>query len=758
MRRIFANRWVHFLILFFILMMACVISATDFYARKDLQNYAFDNLNKAYERAVADEHRVLIIDIDDDSLRAIGQWPWSRLDIAKMVTHLTDLGAAVIAFDGVLAEPDRTSPVHFLSRVESQGEDESRSEALRSVLEDIRDHDEVLAESIKDSGKFVAGFTFSTYSQIPESPRIVRPIMARQDVRDVFLQNASSFQRAAVFIPELEKASAGNGSFMAAPDHDGVLRWTGMLFSDRENLYPSLSLEALRVALMDRRDNIRLGETPQDQRQRIDTDFRIVLGDKIIPVERDAKLRVYYRTMDREQDYVSAYQVIDPAYHDGVRDRVVGRVVFIGSSAEGLKDLRNSAIRPFIPGVEIHANVAEQILSDTYILRPEISEAIELAFIFVVGLFVILLAPILNVGLLGLMCAGLIGGISYGSIYAFLEYRILIDALYPALSVFLIFVISVILSYIRTEAERKQVRDAFGLYISPDFMKELAADPDKLQLGGEIKDLTVMFTDIRSFTTISEGLTPQELIALMNDFLTPMSDLVMSNRGTIDKYMGDAMMAFWNAPLDDPEHERHACRTALAMNDALVPINEAVKKKAAEIGKPPVLLNAGIGINTGPCAVGNMGSKQRFAYSALGDAVNLASRLEGQTKNYGVNILIGEATAEKISDMAVLEMDLIQVKGKTQPVRIFALLGDEALAVRADFMALKVQHIKMLEAYRGREFKDCAKLAKECLGALDGVLQGYLDEFYDIYAQRAKDLLKKPPPENWDGVYVATSK
>lgn len=750
MKRIFTNRWAHILILLALLLSACWYGLANKGVRQDFRHFAFDNLNKSYPRQVDEESRVLIVDIDDDSLKNIGQWPWPRTDVAKMVEGLTALGAKVIAFDGVLAEPDRTSPARISENL-PEGEN---AQALRNVLAGMDDHDQILAEAIQKSGIFVSGFTFSSYAQVPDKPKLIKPILAKKDVKNVFIASAPRFEKAAIFIRDLENASSGNGSFMASPDPDGILRSTGMVFSDGAQLYPSLSMEALRIALTGKKEAIKIGETPQDQRQWIDTDYRIVLGDKVIPVERDAMIRVYYRSFDRARDYLSAYKVMDAQSHDSVRGLVEGRIIFIGSSAEGLKDLRNSAIQPYIPGVEIHANVAEQILEGEYLLRPEISGMIEILFILGVGLFVIILTPLVSVLTLGAICAALIGGIIYGAVHAYTEYGLLIDSVYPALSVFLIFILSVILGYIRTEAERKQVRDAFGLYISPDFMKELTSDPDKLKLGGEIRPLSVMFTDIRSFTTISEGLTPQELIQLMNDFLTPMSDLVMSNRGTIDKYMGDAMMAFWNAPLDDPDHERHACRTALAMNDALVPINEAVRKKALEIGKEPVLLNAGIGINTGACAVGNMGSKQRFAYSALGDAVNLASRLEGQTKTYGINILIGEATAAKVSDFAVLEMDLLQVKGKTQPVRIFALLGDETLASSEGFKALRETHKAMLATYRAREFKTCIKAAQSAKGALDG----YLDYYYDLYIARAENLIKSPPPENWDGVFVAVSK
>ena len=285
-------------------------------------------------------------------------------------------------------------------------------------------------------------------------------------------------------------------------------------------------------------------------------------------------------------------------------------------------------------------------------------------------------------------------------------------------------------------------------------MQELTKNPDKLRLGGEIRDLTVLFSDIRSFTTISEGLTPRALIQLMNDFLTPMSDVVMQNRGTIDKYMGDAMMAFWNAPLDDAQHARNACNAALQMQKALEKVNDAIKEKALKEGKEPLLLSAGIGINTGPCAVGNMGSKQRFAYSALGDTVNLASRLEGQTKNYGVEVLIGEQTWKSVPDMATLEADLIKVKGKDNAERIFVLLGGEEIAGQVAFQELKQLHEKMINAYREKRFDQALALIAECRQKSDY----NLSQLYDVYEERIKELLSQDLDDNWDGVYVATSK
>ena len=275
--------------------------------------------------------------------------------------------------------------------------------------------------------------------------------------------------------------------------------------------------------------------------------------------------------------------------------------------------------------------------------------------ILFLGLLIILLVPFVNAVLMAFFTFILVSGIGWTSWYSFKVLHLLIDPIYPGLCLTIIFGLSVLLSYIRTEAERRQVKQAFGMYISPDLLNDLAKNPDKLKLGGETRELTVMFTDIRGFTGIAESMSPGELIQLMNDFLTPMSDLVMSNRGTIDKYMGDAMMAFWNAPLDDSEHARHACMAALKMNRALDPINDNLRLRAQALGKPPLLLKAGIGINSGSTSVGNMGSKQRFAYSAIGDTVNLASRLEGQTRTYNASVIIGEATQKLVPDFAALE-------------------------------------------------------------------------------------------------------
>ncbi|MEZ5918695.1 MAG: adenylate/guanylate cyclase domain-containing protein [Alphaproteobacteria bacterium] len=749
MIRFLTHRWFHFLVLAGFLLASVYYSNSGQHWRNEMRYLVFDSLNRMYPREPT--NAVVIVDIDDESLKRYGQWPWPRTVVADLVTALTDMGARVIAFDGVLAEPDRSSP-----RFVAQGlPDEPRFEALRADILGLPDHDRMLAEAIEKSGIFVSGFTYGSYTQAPRKPRLTKQILIRPEDRARFLTDAEIFRVAATFLPELEAASAGNGSFMASPDQDGILRRTGMVFSDGQALYPSLSLEALRVALGDRKTSVKIGRNPDLQLHDIDTNYRIVIGDRTIPVESDGQLWVYYRKFDeRSGDYLSAFKLLDPAFREVVKPRIEGKIVLIGSSAEGLKDLRSTALERFQPGVEIHANVIEQALQGRYLLRPDVTVIAEASFILFAGFLMILLALFVNVIVLALVCFSMIGIAFVGSVSAYVDYGLLLDPFYPSVCVFLISIVSTLFTYLKVEEERRQVRSAFSHYISPDFMKELTKNPEKLRLGGDRRELSVLFSDIRGFTSICENMNPEDIIQLMNDFLTPMSDTVMRYRGTIDKYMGDAMMAFWNAPLDDEDHARHACRAALEMQGALEAVNEALRQRAETDGKKPLVLRAGIGINTGLCAVGNMGSRQRFAYSVLGDTVNLASRLEGQTKTYGVDVLIGEETHQQAPEFAMLEADIIRVKGKAKPERVYILLGDEDEALSGAFLALKACHEEMLSAYRTGDFK----------GALGGAVAcaergGYgLAAFYSLYQTRAQNLIDRPPEDEWSGIYEAETK
>lgn len=751
MIRLLTRRSVQMVLLLALLLLATWFSGADRPWLQRLQYITFDTFNRIQPREATDS--VVIVDIDEESIAVLGQWPWPRDVMAKLVTNLKDMGASSTSFDIVFAEPDRTSPSLMASRMAQ----DVIGRAARTLLETMPDNDTVFAQSIAQAGNVVTGFVWSSSGNEGKIPVSSRGIVMSKEARTMLLQSAETSTHMVTNLPMLEKAAAGNGSFSVSTDLDGIVRRVPLVIKfvpdekGAPQLYPSLALEALRVA-MGGKNSIQISQTKAASFvDLLKPALRVKIGSLTIPLNNDGQFWVYYTPQTKER-YIPAWRVVAGQID---REAIQNKIVMVGTSAEGLKDIRSSPLDLFVPGVEMHVNIIEQALQGKFIARPALATGIEAVFIFITGLAVIVLAPFINLVLLLVVVMLLVISAFAVSWTAYTGPGVLIDPVYPSLAVMVMFVLSSLLSYLKAEYERREIRGAFGLYISPEFMTELTRNPDKLKLGGEIKNLTIMFTDIRNFTTISEAMTPEVLINTMNDFLTPMSDEVMKTRGTIDKYMGDAMMAFWNAPLDVDNHEREAVRTALAMRNVLAPINARMKALAEAQNRPFYPLNCGIGVNTGPCAVGNMGSKQRFAYSVLGDACNLASRLEGQTKTYGVNILLGESTARHVQDFALMEIDFIQVKGKTEPVRIYTVLGDEQMGQESTFQSWQASHHAFIDAYRAGHFVDALGHIKACR-TMDG--EDRLGDYYMVMELRIKDFQKNTPPQNWDGVYAATGK
>lgn len=748
MNLLLTSRWLHTVFLLLILAGALLVRQHDFKWVSALGYQAFDTYNRLDPRTPTED--VVVVDIDEASLsdNRLGQWPWSRSVIAKLVQNLKAGGAKSIVFDMVFSEKDRTSPSVLLASIP----DQALSPEARNQLAAMPDHDALLAQSFKEAGNVVTGFVSGSTGAAGRTPRVPRSIQFMRS--DVLKASLEQVENPVTTLPDLEQAAAGNGFFSVKPEFDGIIRYAPLLQrynrDGNDYYYALLALEGLRVA---ETNNSSLVIRPLKAKNATDfsPNYEMAIDKKFrVPLDDGGRFYVHYAPARRDQ-YIPAWTVIDNSIDP---QKIKDKIVLIGTSAIGLKDIRSTPLDLYVAGVEIHLNIIEQILQGRYLSRPSLIVGAELLFILGVGLLIILLAPFINAVLLSFFTLLTMGGIGGTSYWLFQTKGLLLDPIFPSLTVFLLFITATMLTYIRTEVERRTVRHAFGLYISPDYMKDLTENPDQLRLGGEIRDISVMFTDIRSFTSISEQLKPDELIQLMNDFLTPMSDMVMSNRGTIDKYMGDAMMAFWNAPIEDPDHPRNACIAALAMNSALAPINEKLAARAGETGGAPIQLKAGIGINSGPGAVGNMGSRQRFAYSVLGDTVNLASRLESQTKAYGVDILIGENTYEAVRDFAVLELDLIRVKGKLQPVRIYTLLGDHTAAQTAVFHMLKLAHDEMLQLYRKGELVAAQERLDDCALHAPAVISGY----YKMMRERIEEMKKTPPAADWDGVFIATSK
>jgi len=729
---------------FLILVGALVLRAGDPGEVARLRDVAFDTMQRLHPRPYSPDLPVRIVDIDEAALAEYGQWPWPRTILAKLVDKLTEKGAAVIAFDAVFAEPDRSS----LSRMVRDLIPYTDPETVKKIAASIQDNDTVFASAIAQS-RVVLGFGFDL-NGTAKPPRRFHGLVTAGDDPLQFLPAQAATVKA---LDILEAAAKGNGSVNTDLE-SVVIRRVPMLFrlAGQPDVYPALSLEALRVAQGASTYLIKSSNSSGEQGYGESTGI-VAIKVGAIEVRTDFRGRVtLYDTGHQAGRFVSAKDVLKDTV---AADKIDGQVVFVGTSAIGLKDLRNTPTQDSVPGIEIHAQIAEQILTQNFLARPDFADGLEFVYLTVLGLVVVWLLPRLSAGRMAIVTSlFIIVGLG-APWYAFTELKLLFDPIYPPATLAAIYVGGTALAFMRTERERAQIRGAFGLYLSPGLVEQLARNPKLLQLGGELREITVMFTDVRGFTTISEQFDPHGLTRFMNNFLTPMTDLILSRQGTIDKYMGDAIMAFWNAPLAIEGHAGRACDTALAMQARLRDLNVEWQAEAEREGRPHIPVKIGIGLNTGEASVGNFGSAQRFTYSCLGDAVNLASRLEGQCKAYGIEIVVGEQTRREVPDMAVIELDLIMVKGKTAPERMYALLGDAILAQTPAFIELQRQHATFLEAYRSGSFAEALEMIGGCANAADAA--GWQQGYYNMMRDRVDGLIDDSPAD-WVGVYVAEEK
>lgn len=705
----------------------------------------FDVLQRAYPRPYQ-EAPVRIVDLDDASLSRLGQFPWPRTRVAELVRRLTEMGAAVIAFDVVFAEPDRTSP----QQVFPLWPDVPLLEPVREQMASLPDHDQVLAQAMSES-RVVTGFVLMEHAGGGD-PAVKAGFSWRGAAGEDLLGYLPDLLGGVANLSALEEAAAGNGSFSIPwPETDGIYRRVPLLFRRDQQLYPSLALEALRVATGGTTYIVETSRASGRFNFGEGTGIHAVRVSRQLTIPTDSRGRVWIHFSEpAPHRYVPAWQVLDGSAN---RSLLEGHVVFIGTSAEGLKDLRATPVDSAMAGVEIHAQLVEQVLVGHYLVRPDWTFGAEVVAMLLLGSVLMVALPRLGAAwcaLLGGASLVLVLGFSW---WAFTERMWLVGPVYTCLAVLLIYLAGSLSSFLRTEGERREIRTAFGRYLAPEVVAHLARHPEQLRLGGETREMTMLFSDVRGFTALAEQLEPQDLTSLMNSLLTPMTSIIHQHQGTIDKYMGDCVMAFWNAPLDDPQHAHHACHAALAMERGLSSVNETLRREAEATGRDHQPLRVGIGVNTGFCCVGNMGSDQRFDYSVVGDEVNLASRLEGQSPRYGVTAVMGENTQAAVPDLATLELDRVRVKGRLTPVRIFALLGDAERAREPGHQALVAAQDKMLEAYRSRNWEGAQEALAHCreLGPSLGVL-------WDLYSERLAEFQAQPPGSEWDGVYIASSK
>jgi adenylate cyclase len=694
----------------------------------------FDIYQELSPRA-AKSYPAIIVDIDEKSLARFGQWPWPRSLLAELVDRLKAAGVAAIAFDAVFAEPDRLAPEN-LAR-ELRGLPPDAAEALRA----LPGGDAVFAAALARAPSVLGRAALAIGQEGPprSGPAPAAPVAELGgDPKPSLLQFGALVRNR----DELERAARGAGVFSLPPERDNIVRRVPAAIVVDGRVYPALAIEMLRIATGQGAFAIRSNAAGIDS---------VVVAGVRIPTDERGRIWLHFADPNPAR-YVSVADVMAGAVEPG---RLARRLAILGTSAAALGDIKATAAGRPMPGVEVHIQLLEMILAGTHLTRPNYALGAELAMLVIAGLVVIVLLPMAGAKwALGVAVAE-VAALAGASWHLFAAEGLLFDVTYPAVAAFALYSLLTFLAYVREEAERRRVRTAFSRYLSPTLVARLAEDPSRLRLGGEDREMTLMFTDVKGFTRIAETYDATSLTALINRMLTPLTSAILEHAGTVDKYMGDAIMAFWNAPLDDPRHAANACRAALEVQRRMGPVNEAIKADCAAAGRVYMPLEVGVGLNTGVCCVGNMGSDLRFDYSVLGDTVNIAARLEGQTRTYHVDIVVGETTRDAAPELAFLEIDLIRVVGKAKPVRIYALLGEEALAADPKFRALAEAHDAMLAAYRAQDWR-AARAALERVRPLDPGLG--LGSFYDLYEARLDEYETAPPERDWDAVYVATAK
>ncbi|HVB18029.1 MAG TPA: adenylate/guanylate cyclase domain-containing protein [Stellaceae bacterium] len=691
---------------------------------------------------------VAVVLVDDHSLARLGRWPLSRRVFAKAVQLLDRDGARVIAFDLLFTEPElaisralRSAAKAAAGRL-SATQDPGLRQALTQLAADDPDGD--FAAALRNSGRVLLPVAFSFQGPEEASP----PELADQ----VFQQldqsrNAPLFplqpHEAVLPIPVLAGAASGIGHVLLAFDRDGAPRYDYLALPFGGDFVASLPVRAAAayLGLKWNQVGLALGDG-------------VRLGDSFIPSDRAMRLLINYRG---PRGTIPTYSFVDLVEGRVPPERLKGRIVLIGASFIGAADAYPG---PFdntpISGTERLADATDTILAHDFIREnPPPWPLVVIGLVAALAVATGVAAALLPTRLASVGGTVPLVGWAAGAQIAF-QHGLWLPLVSPVAALAAAAAAVLLFRYGFVDRERRFIQTAFRHFLAPDLVNTLAAHPERLQLGGETRMLTIMFSDIRGFTAISESFkaNPQGLSRLINrGFLSPMTRLIMARRGTIDKYMGDCVMAFWNAPLDDPDHADNACATALAMLAELDRINRELMAEAEAEARPFRPIHIGVGINTGECVVGNMGSDERFAYTAMGDAVNLASRLEGQSKTYGLSIVIGEATRAAAPGWAALELDLIAVQGKEEAVRIYTLLGDPAFAQTPQFRALSQHHAAMLARYRGRDWPGARAALARCRGC-----DRRLDPLYDLYAERVDYFAANPPSADWDGVFVAPTK
>ena len=671
---------------------------------------------------------IVIVAVDDASVEQFGRWPWSRGLMAQLLDRLDTANPSVIGLDIVESESGTDRDLGLL-RQRLTGIDDRTWKTVQRALDQGAADDERLAEALRSSRGVILGYFFDIQRQADRPPvRLATTYSLVQDSRngggEQHVPQARTVQEN---LPALTAAARGVGYFNFFPDTDGSYRRAPLAIRFYDQIALPLGLAMLRVYRPQVPLAIRFGPDGVES---------IRFGEQLIPVAQDGQMFINFRGPGKTFRHVSAAEVLTGRVPPEV---FRGKIILLGVTATALADVRVIPFGGNFPGVEIHANVLDNILRGDFVFQPGGSGAFEPVLVFVLAALLGFLLHYAR-GITGaLVSVAVLGAYVVLSQWAFVTYGWLLNIAYPLLAIGLTYGAITVQQYVVEEREKREIRRAFGLYVSPALARLASERPETLALGGETRNLTVLFCDIRDFTSIAERLSAETLVELLNHFLGEMTEVIFRHDGMLDKYVGDAIMAVWGAPLPQADHAGRACRAALTMVTHLHSLQGTWEQR----GWPE--LRIGIGINSGPMVVGNMGSVQRLSYTVIGDNVNLGSRLEGLNKLYGTEIIASEGTVRAADDTLVTrELDMVRVKGRSLPVRIFEILGPAE--ERAHWAALVERFAAGLGAYRQRQWEEAITAFRAVLEVRAG------DRPAELYIERCREMLATVPGTDWDGV------
>lgn len=676
------------------------------------------------------DHKVIILDIDERSLAAEGRWPWSRHKLAELVAQLAEYGAVVVAFDVVFSEPERNPVNEVNQHLANYNIDWEIPQRWR----EIADGDKGFARHITDMD-VVLGYFFQDEASIHvgQLPAPVYTLNKEQERRLVSISKPGYAANLAI----LQQDAAGAGFVSTFADADGVIRRSPLVIRHENSLYPSLSLATVMSYLFV--SEIEVSTTPIGD---VEVMTNLIAGGQNARTDVNGQVIIPYQGKQQTFPYIPVTDVLQKKADS---TQLEGAIVLVGTSAIGLADLRATPVGTQFPGVEVHANIIRSLLSGEFPYRPEWEAGLTLSILVFLGALLSLwlpkLGPVAAITLSSLALATIVSG----NFYLWHAHRLDLPIASSCLLILVLTLLNLAYGYLRENASKRLIKGMFNQYVPQAHIDRMLDDPDAYQFAGDSKELTVLFADIRSFTTISEHLSAADLKALLNQYFTPITKIIFDHEGTIDKYVGDMVMAFWGAPLEDEHHAQNGILSAIEMQKATAMLSEEFIAR----GLPEIKI--GVGLNTGIMNVGDMGSSYRRAYTVLGDAVNLGSRLESITKFYGADILVGERTAELCPDLAFSFVDRIQVKGKDEPIGVFQPLGLKSALTREQ-IEQGSRFDAAYELYLNQQWEE----AMQKFYALKA--GNPENKVYQVYIDRISDLRKQELTQGWDGVFRHTSK